>query len=382
MRLKPKPYLLLLLLVPATLAAEGRLYSPTWGFRVDLPPGYVYVEGNAFDRFSFQGPSNAMFDMLVYDGVYLNIQDMVQDVNRRLGNTGNTSFFEYGGREAAIIELHFANMEGWGLALVLAPDEPGGNPPLMLALAYAPAGTENVDLLHISILNSIAPTLAETRLPGPVMEFAFPRGELVETPLAGGLGLTAMIRENDAYAAQALIEQEFLVLTLYQFSPYWQEAWIRFYRAIFRDSWDRIADAAFQLERSLNNAAPDMDPGENNRAFAQKMLTFVQGFYYERNFDGSDVINLVTGVTEGRGDCDSRAMLWAVILAHANIPAAIMVSRHYSHAMGLVDVPGIGARFEAGGTRWLVAETTSHVELGLIAAHKSSVENWLGVIFE
>jgi len=125
-----------------------------------------------------------------------------------------------------------------------------------------------------------------------------------------------------------------------------------------------------------------MGIGESERAFAQRALVFVQGFYYERDFEGSDFINLVTAVTEGRGDCDSRAMLWAVILAQANIPSAIMVSRQYSHAMGLADIPGAGARFEAGGVRWLVAETTSNVDIGLIAAHKSTIDHWLGVLFE
>jgi len=375
--------LFLLLFAPALLSAEGTLFSPTWGFRLDLPPGYVYIDGNAFDRFSFQGPSGAMFDMIVYDGVYRDIEEMILDVNRRLGNTGDTSFFEYGGREAALVELRFGGQEGWALGLELGETLLGGTP-LLLALAYAPVGTENVDLLHISALNSIAPTLAETRRPGPIMEFAFPRGGLVETPLAGGLGLTAFIRENDAHAAQALVDQEHLVLTLYLRSPFWLQAWTRFYRAIFRDSWDRIADAAFQIERALRGggAAIDADLGEGEREFAQRVLTLVQGFYYERNIDGSDFINLVTAVTEGRGDCDSRAMLWAVILSQANIPSAIMVSHHYSHAMGLADVPGTGARFEAGGTRWLVAETTSSVDIGLIAANKSSVENWFGILFE
>ena len=384
MKLKIRLLVLFLVAAPAFLSAQ-QLLSPTWGFSLDLPPGYVYVDGNAFDRFSFEGPSGAMFDMVVYNGVFLNVEDMINDVNRRLGNAGNVSFFEYGGRTAAIVELDFGGLEGWGLGLELESLEEWGTPPLLLALAYAPAGTENVDLLHISALNSIVPTPADARRPGPVMEFAFPRGELVEMPLAGDLGLTAMFRENDAYAAQMLVDQEFLVLTLYQFSPHWQEAWIRFYRAIHRDSWDRVADAAFQIERHLNRgggAELGIAPGESDRAFAQRALAFVQGFYYERDLEGSDFVNMVTAVIEGRGDCDSRAMLWAMILAQANIPAAIMVSRHYSHAMGLADVPGPGARFEAGGVRWLVAETTSEVDIGLIAAHKSSVENWLGVIFE
>jgi len=326
-----------------------------------------------------------MFDMLVFNETYQNIEEMMQDISHRLGNTEDTSFFEYGDKAAAIIKLRFGNMEGWGLGIELENTDGGANPPLLLALAYAPVGTENVDLLHISALNSIAPTLIDTRRPGPMMEFAYNRGELREVPLAGGLGVTAMIREHDAFIAQELIEREFLLMRMYYFSPHWREAWIRYYRMIYRDSWDRIADAALQIARSLNRAgratrSTDMDA--NVLDFAQRALTFVQGFQYERNFDGSDFINLVTAITEGRGVCDSRAMLWAIIAAQVNIPAAIMVSREYSHAMGIAAIPGPGARFETEGVRWLVAETTVNVEIGLIAADQSDPEHWLGVIFE
>jgi hypothetical protein len=74
-------------------------------------------------------------------------------------------------------------------------------------------------------------------------------------------------------------------------------------------------------------------------------------------------------------------MLWAIILAHANIRAAIMVSGNHSHAMGLADVGGTGARLEAAGTMWLVAETTDNVDIGLIAQDMSDIESWLAVIF-
>ena len=222
--------------------------------------------------------------------------------------------------------------------------------------------------------------MCSSDLPYP---FAFPRGERVRTPLAGTSGLAALIAENDAEASQALVDQEFQLLTLYRDSEFWQEAWIRFYRAIFRDAWDRVADAAFQLERSFRSGAADgPDRGASDRAFAQNALSFVQGFTYERNLDGSDFVNPVTAVTEGRGDCDSRALLWALILAQSNIRSGIMVSREYSHAMGLADLPGSGARFDAEGTRWLVAETTSKVDIGLIAQDKSNADLWLGVVFE
>jgi hypothetical protein len=97
---------------------------------------------------------------------------------------------------------------------------------------------------------------------------------------------------------------------------------------------------------------------------------------------GSDFVNLVSAAFEGRGDCDSRALLWAIVLAQANIPAAIMVSRDYSHAMGLGDIEGPGARVEAAGKKWLVAETTAPVAIGLIGKDLSDVESWMAVVFE
>ncbi|MDR2484811.1 MAG: hypothetical protein LBD55_05405 [Treponema sp.] len=59
-----------------------------------------------------------------------------------------------------------------------------------------------------------------------------------------------------------------------------------------------------------------------------------------------------------------------------------MVSSHYSHAMGLADVPGTGAHFNWAEKSWLVAETVSKVSLGLIAADVSEIRHWMGVVFE
>jgi hypothetical protein len=195
--------------------------------------------------------------------------------------------------------------------------------------------------------------------------------------------LNAVIHENDAEAAQYLIEREFQLLMQYPESVLWKEAWIRYYRFIYRDSCGRIADAAQVLAKNFNNGAgAGISADEAKRAFAQKALSYVQDFNYERHQDGSDFVNLVSAAIEGRGDCDSRAMLWAIILANADIRASIMVSRQHSHAMGLADLSGSGARFEALGVKWLVAETTAHVNIGLIAQDTSEVDSWLGVIFE
>ncbi|MDR2133818.1 MAG: hypothetical protein LBP27_01830 [Treponema sp.] len=365
--------LLMLLLVRTILPLYGEpLFSPAWGFKIDLPEGYEYTNGNGRDRFSFESPEGAQFDLAVYSG--RSLKDLVDDTVKRLKNRGELSYFEYNGKNAALVELKFSNLEGWALCVELENREKAANSPLLLALSYGQAGNRNLDILHMSALDSVAPSGAERRYPGPVIEFGYPRGEAKKTALALP-GLEAWIREHDAEAAQALVDREFAVLRRSLFAENWQEAWIRFYRAIYRDSWDRLRDAAFQLERNWNV------PPVENRDLARKALEWVQGFRYERDLMGSDFVNLVSAVTEGRGDCDSRALLWAILLAQADVPAAIMVSREHSHAMGLADLPGAGARFEAGGTKWLVAETTAAVDIGLIGKDFSDTESWLGVVF-
>jgi hypothetical protein len=364
-----KRIIFFLFFLPAFLFAEP-LYSPTWGFFLDLPEGYELVGGNNVDRYSFKGPRGVQFDMVVYNGTYSDIAQLAADVSRRLQNTGDTALFTYNDKAAALMELRFGNSAGWGLCLELSGE--AGRSPLLVALSYA-LEKSGMDLYHLSALDSLAPSAAEQRIPGPVMEFTWPRGEYIEAAIAG-TGLKTRIREHDAEAAQSLIEREFALLRDYLSAPQWQAAWIRYYRMIYRDSCDRIADAARQLGRAWNSGTP--------RTFAEKALSFVQGFQYERNLEGSDFVNLVSAVTEGRGDCDSRAMLWAMLLLQADIPAAMMVSRDYSHAMGLIDIGGAGARFEAGGVSWLVAETTSRVTLGLINQEVSNPKSWLAVLFD
>jgi hypothetical protein len=195
------------------------------------------------------------------------------------------------------------------------------------------------------------------------------------------LDLEAFAREHDREGAQALVEREFEVLKRSAGAPQWKSAWTRFYRAIYRDSFSRLSEIAFALERHWATEPAANGPGAG-WDLAGKALEWVQSFAYERDLQGSDFVNLVSAAIDGRGDCDSRSMLWAIILEQANIPAAIMVSADYGHAMGLIDIPGPGARFKWDGMQWLVAETTASVSLGRIGQDKSDPAYWLGVIFQ
>jgi hypothetical protein len=397
--------LLLLFLSQPVLRAEP-FVSSTWGFRIDMPEGYVYSGGDGRSRFSFTTAEGAVVDLVVYSGgVYGSIQALTEDIQRRLGNRGDISAFTYRDRQAAVLELKFTpsgrgeraqNYSGWGFCTELEKKD-GEPPPLLAALAYGPADRTVLEFLSVSALDSIAPAPSDERAPGPMTEFAFPR-EAPRRTLLANTQVSAFIDGIDAEAAQSLADREFEVLRHYTESPKWKAAWIRFYRMIYRDAWDRLTDAAFALERSWTLDAAGNEPGKwgfrpdkdagaavniagMDRDIAAKALAWVQSFAYERDLLGSDCVNPVSAAVEGRGDCDSRAVLWAIILEHANIPAAIMVSREYRHAMGLADLDGPGARFDAEGRKWLVAETTAPVAPGLIAADNADPAKWIGVTF-
>jgi hypothetical protein len=371
-----KRFFILLIFIPVINFAEP-MYSPTWGFLLDLPEGYKFIDGDARDRFSFEGPNGAMFDIAVYNGGYPNIRDLISDVNKRIGNKGEVDFYQYNNRQAAIMKLDFNNNEGLGLAVEL--DNSGRQKPLLLALAYGPASAKELELFHVSALDSICPSAVERRYPGPVIDYSYPRGEQKRVSIAGG-GLNFMIHENDAEASQVLIEREFLILQNYINTQLLPIAWRRYYRFIYRDSYDRISNAASIIVRSWGG--PPSSGNAERRAFAQRALTLVQGYKYERDTKGSDFLNLVTAVSESRGDCDVRAMILAIILSKADIHAAMMISQQFGHAMGLVEIDGTGARFESYGIQWLVAETTDDVDIGLIAQDQSDPGYWLGIVFD
>jgi len=375
-----KKYFLLLVLIPflcftQILSAES-MFSPTWGFYIDIPEGYDYVDGDAKDRFSFSGPEGLMFDLVVYNRRYETMLDLVEDINRRIQNKGDVDFFRYNDKQAAIIKLDFGDYDGWGLAVEL--ESSSTIKPMLLALAYGPEEKKDLEIFHISALDSIAPSASERKFPGPITEYSFPRGKLLNVRMPNGIN--TMIFENDAEAAQVLIEREYIICQYYLNTPYLQQACIRYYRLVYRDSYDRIKHAANAIVQNLGGYAANTSL--EKREFAQKVLSYIQGFKYERYVVESDFQNLVTAITENRGDCDSHAVLFAIILDQANIRSAMMLSHHYSHAMGLADLQGDGARFESHGIKWLVAETTTKIDIGLIAQDLSDPQYWYAILFE
>lgn len=367
------------------------LYSPTWGFRIDPPEGFELVEGDGKNQFAFVfSSSDIHLDIRVYpSGHYQNIEDLAKDVQKRLRNQGDQSFFEYRGKRALLLRLDFSLSSraytGWAVAAEVSPSltekEQKGPPPLLIVLIYGPREAENsfTSALYVSTLDSLAPTPGDQWAPGLITSFTYPAEARLQRALPS-LNLQVSLDGSDEEAAASVVEREYRLLTSYLTSPRWKEAWIRFYRMIYKDAYERLRPVALALEAELG--VPGSPTAQAQRQFAEKLLSWLQQFSYERDPAGTDFVNPVSAVLEGRGDCDSRALLWAIILQHAHIPAAMMVSREYQHAMGLVLLEGAGARFTLGSRQWLVAETTASVPLGLIGQSVADPNRWIGILFE
>jgi len=363
------------LVLPVT--AEERTSAE--GIFIDLPSGFAPGEGDGKTRFSYFSPDGEIeFDLLTRKaGQFPAVEEMAGETLEKLGSQGQRAGFQYEGRGALIAELSFAMngspRKGYALFLQAA----SGSGYALLAHAAAAQFDAAADFI-MSSLDAFSIDRAARRSPGPVSQFLLPwpapRPDRKTVALPGGrseLPWSPEEAEQELYTVQ----REYRVLKTYlSDKTLWSDAWARFYRMLYRESAGRLDGFTEAFARTL----PPEDPTES----ARRVLAWVQDFVFERDFAGFDLVPPLVAAFERRGDCDSRALVMAMILERLGIDCVLMLSREYSHAMLAVDLPGGGQRFPFGGKEYLVAETTAKVGLGMIDSSQTDLSKWLGVELE
>jgi hypothetical protein len=349
----------------------------------DMPSGFTAGDGDGKTRFAYFDANDGMeLDIRIYEpGRYASAEAMAEDITGQMGSHGDATGFTYQGRRAVLANLDFAMNGGArkGYAVFIAgaaaasaaPRESG----YALVATSAASRFDAYSELIISCLDSFSIDRAARRFPGPVSQFllAWPaaRNEKRAVALPSGTVPLPWSLEEEKQV-RYVAEREYRVMTLYlQSDTLWRDAWARYYRMVYKESAARLDG----LTEAFAATLPADDPTES----ARRVLSWVQGFLYERDFAGTDFVPPLTAAFEKRGDCDSRAMVMAIILERRGIDSILMVSRDYSHAMLAVDVPGGGQRFSFGGKAYLVAETTANVGIGMMDASQTDASKWLGV---
>ena len=151
---------------------------------------------------------------------------------------------------------------------------------------------------------------------------------------------------------------------------------------IYRDAYKRLEKAAFTLYNVLESEVRAENEGtqaDRARALAQKLLSWTQTLPYERERTASDFTGLIDTLQGSGSDCDSRALLLAVLMAHMNYNTMLFISPQFSHAFFGIDIAGTGARLEQDGTNYLLGETTARVDIGLVPQDMSDSTKWFGI---
>ncbi|MEI6876289.1 MAG: hypothetical protein WCL50_14300, partial [Spirochaetota bacterium] len=323
------------------------------------------------------------FDLFVYEsGRFASAGAIGESIATKLTSKGQREDFIYEGRKAVFVELAFAlggeAKQGYAVAIAGRAGNASVKPEPSYALVAwtGKASFESYTDFILSCLDCFSIDRVAKRSPGPVSQYilAFPATRQATKKVSfGSTSFELPWNADEGVQVSETAGREFRIVEAYGSEALpWREAWARCYRMIYRESARRLD----QLVASIDPLLPD-DPTDA----ARTMLNWVQGFHYERDQKGIDFIDPLTAASEGRGDCDSRAMVMALVLERRGIDTVLMLSRDYSHAMAAVDVSGGGQRFPFAGKEWLVAETTAKVGLGMIAADQVDWKKWVGVSF-
>ena len=254
-------------------------------------------------------------------------------------------------------------------------------------LCYSP--TEKFDICQqfiMSTINSLCINDDFYNCPGIITTYAFPsEGVKNISATIAGKKISSLIDNVDQEAANFVVDLEYAVLTLYTNHKLWKEAWQRYYKMIYRDSYSRILKFSGQAFNTLYPLAEKANPQNPDIAYAQYLLSWVQTFEYQRaeNKNYSDFTSIPAVLCGQGNDCDSRSMLVSIMLNAIGIDTIILFSPEYSHAMVAANItaPGQTYTLESNQKEYIFGETTAKVTWGMIAQSQTDRSKWIPVKF-
>ncbi|MBI9105958.1 MAG: hypothetical protein JEZ04_04385 [Spirochaetales bacterium] len=357
------------------------IYIEDMGFVIDLPIGWEVMDVTE-SRYTFNDfTGDAFLQLKMWPGdKYDSAEGMFDLVGQDIGASGEGDSFDFYGREAVFASIDFISGDfdysGYGL---FADGEDYDL--TILAFASSAKAEQLADYL-LSALDSFSLSPGLMFNPGPVSRYyleSYESPERVDAVTAfEGVAVEWQIDNHAVEASQLVIEREAAVLSDYK--PQTEagtEAWKRYYRMVYRDTYSRLDyPAALLKERLKASPGQTLSTEAHELETAERLLSWVQLFSYRRT-GGSDLISPFSAAAFQEGDCDSRSLLYIILLNHYGIDSALMVSSIYSHAMAAVDVEARGAKIRINNRDFTVAETTDDVDIGMIAADMADPANWI-----
>ncbi len=360
-----------------------------YNYSLDIPEGFALNDVSE-DQMSYHfiHPNYPVqFILKIYDGAsYTSSRMVLGTALKKLNAAMEIDTFAWNNSpQCAISDFSMtldAKYSGWAVCAPLQKENA-----YVVILAYSTADTrQSCNPFIMSILNSLCTDENYYCFPGIIATYAYPLEGKKKVDLnIQGNAITTYIDNSDIDAAQFVLEMEYSVLLLYANHELWKEAWQRYYRMVYRDSFGRLEQVSYDIITQLYPLCEKSNPSNPELTYAQTLLSWVQNFQYKRDNEkasNTDFTNLPAVLCGKGNDCDSRSMLVCVFLRAAGLESFMLISREYSHAMVTFENKAPGQKYEVEGTgrEFLMGETTAKVTWGTIAQEHADRSKWIPVI--
>ncbi len=129
--------------------------------------------------------------------------------------------------------------------------------------------------------------------------------------------------------------------------------WQCVFETLAADNADAIAPLSQLFEQVRRERSLD------DRELTDLVVSFVQNITYKLPTGAFGMLPPAAVLSDGNGDCDSKALLAVVMLRQLGIDAVILLGSAVGHAALGVGLPSTGTRFSYGGRRYAYVEVTA-----------------------
>ncbi|MBN2735517.1 MAG: hypothetical protein JXR70_00960 [Spirochaetales bacterium] len=345
-----------------------------YDYKLDLPETWELLDAENLAQISFTDMDHvAIFQVISFPGdSFFTSKEIMEKIKKQLAADGESSRFLFNGQDSFFADFSFkaGTKPAKGHFIFI-----NGTDYDYSLMAFTPA--EYYDVYKASLLSALDSFSLNQEgllLPGPVSQFFYPFPGPNPEPKKirlEGRKLELKIDPDAEKVTQWVAEREATLLSAYSVGS--MDAWERFYRILYRDSYSRLDDIAsavigFYREQKLDDIS-----------IALKIMEWLQSFEYSRSNSVSDFLMPLTACSEMTGDCDSRALIFLIFLDHLNIDAVLLVSPVFKHSAVGINQKALkqqGALIPYKGEKYLYAELTAKVKIGQIAKDVSRLDAW------
>ena len=380
-------YFLFIIFAITSYSFSEQITDRDFGFSLDIPEGFEiadYTEDGMSYVFSHPNIPVTLVMKITEEKNAKSAAEVLNINLKKLNASGETDSFKWNGTVCGISYFSMSlddNYSGWAVSAPVKIQDY-----YVILLCYAPESKKGCEQFIISTINSLSINNEYLNTPGIITSYAFPpEGSESVLLKIGGKEIKTSLDKSDEEAAKFVIDLEYSVLNLYANHKMWKEAWQRYYRMIYRDNAGRLQQTAKNIYDSIYPELKKSKPQDADIKYAQALLSWVQTFGYERAQSKieSDFTSLPASIKGKGSDCDSRSMLVSVLLNYTGIDTAMLISREYSHAVVVTDIPAPGQTFTMeNGREYLFGETTARVTWGMLAQDQADRTKWIPVTFD